>query len=363
MRDLLRSTLRGVLAATTLLATLAAPVEACTRAVYIGSDNTVITGRTMDWMEDLHSNLWVFPRGIERHGAAGPESIEWTSRYGSLVVSGYDIGTADGMNEAGLVANLLYLAESDYGTPDPGDPLLSISLWMQFVLDNFGTVAEAVDALRAEPFQILAPMLPNGKPASLHLAISDPSGDSAIFEYIEGELLIHHGRQFQVMTNSPRFDDQLALNAYWQSIGGTTFMPGTNRAADRFARATFLIGAIPTEVDPAIISAVPQQSFANQAAASVLSVMRAVSVPLGITTPGQPNIASTLWRTVADQKHKVYFFDSATSPNAFWVPLADLDFSPGAPVMMLPMAGGQVYAGNAADKFVPSEPFEFLPAK
>lgn len=34
--------------------------EACTRATYIGPDNTVITGRTMDWKEDLMSNIYVF---------------------------------------------------------------------------------------------------------------------------------------------------------------------------------------------------------------------------------------------------------------------------------------------------------------
>ena len=34
---------------------------------------------------------------------------------------------------------------------------------------------------------------------------------------------------------------QLALNTYWQSIGGTVLLPGTNRAADRFARTSFLI--------------------------------------------------------------------------------------------------------------------------
>ena len=33
--------------------------EACTRATYIGPDNTVITGRTMDWKEDLMSNIYV----------------------------------------------------------------------------------------------------------------------------------------------------------------------------------------------------------------------------------------------------------------------------------------------------------------
>ena len=42
--------------------------EACTRATYIGPDNTVITGRTMDWKEDLMSNIYVFPRGMQRAG-------------------------------------------------------------------------------------------------------------------------------------------------------------------------------------------------------------------------------------------------------------------------------------------------------
>ena len=85
----------------------------------------------------------------------------------------------------------------------------------------------------------------------MHLAISDPSGDSAIFEYIDGKLVIHHGRQYQVMTNSPVYDQQLALDAYWQQIGGTTMLPGTSRAADRFVRASFYIDAIPqTANDP-----------------------------------------------------------------------------------------------------------------
>jgi penicillin V acylase-like amidase (Ntn superfamily) len=42
------------------------------------------------------------------------------------------------------------------------------------------------------------------------------------------------------MTNSPVFEKQLALNDYWSGIGGTVFLPGTNRAADRFVRASFL---------------------------------------------------------------------------------------------------------------------------
>ncbi|MFG1302049.1 linear amide C-N hydrolase [Xanthobacter sp. V3C-3] len=350
-------------AALAVLASSAAPVaEACTRAVYLGSQGVVVTGRTMDWAEDMHTNLWAFPAGIARTGAAGANTPKWVSKYGSVIASGYDVGTADGMNEKGLVANLLYLAESEYAKPD-GKPALSISLWAQYVLDNFATVAEAVAGLSAEPFVVVTADLPNGAGAQLHLAISDASGDSAIFEYLGGRLVVHHGRQYQVMTNSPAYDQQLALNAYWEQIGGTVFLPGTNRAADRFARASFFIKAIPTEASPAIITAVPDGTYANQAVASVASVMRSVSVPLGLTTPGQPNIASTLWRTVSDQKDRVYFFDSATSPNSFWVPLSGLDLKPGAPVRKLTLTGGKVYSGDVSGKFEPATPFTFLPVK
>ncbi len=353
--------LSAALAGMALILTSIQDVDACTRAVYLGENGTVITGRSMDWAEDMQTNLWVFPRGMKRGGAAGPNSPKWVSIYGSVIASGYEIGTTDGMNEAGLVANLLYLAESDYGKPD-GKPPLSISIWAQYVLDNFATVAEAVDALRGEPFRLIAPELPNGRPSQLHLAISDATGDSAIFEYIAGRLVIHHGRQYQVMTNSPAYDRQLALNDYWADIGGLTFLPGTNRAADRFARASFLINAIPKTIDNNYIKAVPEGTYANQAALSVLSVIRSVGVPLGITTPGQPNISSTIWRTVADHKNLVYFFDSATSPNVFWVPLSELDLEENSGVKKLTLAGGKIYSGNAAGNFEPAQPFTFLPA-
>jgi penicillin V acylase-like amidase (Ntn superfamily) len=335
---------------------------ACTRTLYVGSDNTVITGRNMDWEEDMASNLWVFPAGISRDGAAGARSIRWVSKYGSVVVSGYEAGSADGLNERGLVANLLYLAESDYGKPDESRPFLSIAAWPQYVLDNYATVAEAVGALRKEPFNMLAPALPNGAAAALHLAISDASGDSAIFEYVAGKLTIHHGKQYTVMTNSPVYAEQLALNEYWKGIGGLTFLPGTSRAADRFARASFLLGEVPKQIDPAYIRGVPQRSFAYQAVAGVLSVQRAVSVPLGVTTPGQPNVASTIWRTASDQKNLVYYFDSATRPNTFWVSLAKLNLKRGAPIRKLTIQDGEVFSGEVSAHFKDAEPFKFLQA-
>jgi penicillin V acylase-like amidase (Ntn superfamily) len=352
MRSKIMTTaLSGLLVAMMLGIVPIPEANACTRAVYLGPDGLIITARSMDWLEPTGTDLWVFPRGMKRDGAAGPTSIKWDSKYGSVICSFYGIGTVDGMNEQGLVANCLYLVESDYGKPDGKKPTISITAWTQYVLDNYATVAEAVDALTKEPFFVVAPILPDGSPANGHLAISDPTGDSAIFEYVAGKLEIHHGKQYQVMTNSPTFDQQLALDRYWEQIGGAVFLPGTSRASDRFARASFYINAIPKTADML------------KATAEVFSVIRSVSVPLGVTTPGQPNIASTYWRTVSDHKDKIYYFDSAYSPTVFWVPLQELDLKEGAPVKKLPLTSGQTYSGSAASKFEPAEPFKFLPAQ
>ena len=40
---------------------------------------------------------------------------------------------------------------------------------------------------------------------------------SAIFEYVHGKLVIHHGKEYQVMTNSPIYDQQIAINEYWKA--------------------------------------------------------------------------------------------------------------------------------------------------
>jgi choloylglycine hydrolase len=107
------------------------PSVACTRAVYLGPEETIITVRSMDWGAEIGSNLWEFPRGIKRDGA-GPKSVTWTSKYGSVIATAFDAATADGMNEIGLVANLLYLAESSYPAADDARLTICISAWCQY---------------------------------------------------------------------------------------------------------------------------------------------------------------------------------------------------------------------------------------
>ena len=325
----------------------------CTRLVYLGPNDTVMTARSMDWKVDLGTNLWAFPRGMTREGCAGPNSIQWTSKYGSVVATAYDMCTTDGVNEAGLSANLLWLVESEYPTYDGSTPGLSIAAWAQYVLDRFATVQEAVEVLASEPFTVVTAAVPGeDRLATLHMSLSDAGGDSAIIEYVGGRPTIHHSREYQVMTNSPIFDQQLAVNEYWKQINGTVMLPGTNRAADRLARASFYVDAIPQTDDP------------RSALASTFSVIRNVSVPLGISTPDEPNISSTRWRTVVDHKRALYFFESAMTPNTFWVDVASMDLGEGTAVRKLGLGPNEstVYSGDSTDRFERAEAFTFAGA-
>lgn len=325
--------------------------EACTRVVYKGPNSTVLTGRTMDFSIEIPANQWIFPRGMKRSGEVGKNSIEWVSKYGSVVVSSWDISTPDGMNEKGLVANMLWLVESEYPPFDKeGDKKgLAISLWSQYVLDNFATVAEAVDALEKERFAVVSDFIPGtDKFTTVHLSISDASGDSAIFEYIKGKLVIHHHPSYTVMTNDPTYEQQLAIARYWENIPGKTFLPGSVTAADRFVRASFFINAIPQTDDPRV------------AVASVFSVLRNVSVPYGFQIEGYPNLSTTRWRVVADQKNLVYYFESALTPNTFWVDLKKVDFSEKAGVKKLDLSNHRTYSGETSEAFQPSPPLKFI---
>lgn len=337
---------------TAAAALLTVEAQACTRAVYHGSDGRNLTGRNMDFKDPMVSNFWVFPRGMERNGVAGSRSMEWTSKFGSLAVSGYDISTVDGMNEAGLNASLLWLNATEFPADDGTTPRMSLAIWAQFYLDQFATVSEAVEYTRAHPFHVVSGEVP-GRPGSLaplHLTLSDTVGDSAVLEWIDGKLNIHHDRAYQVVTNDPPYDAHLANKQYWSAVDSLNFLPGSGRSEDRFVRAAFYINAVTKSDDPRI------------AAAAVFSVIRNASVPYGVSLPEAPNLSTTRWRVVADQKSMVFFGESATSPNVFWVDLKELDFSEGADVRKLDLGVDmdRIITGEAASQFVPAVPFKFM---
>lgn len=324
----------------------------CTRVIWPDAAGAVIVGRNMDYHRDLATNLWTLPRGVQRDdGVRGV--LSWTAKFGSVVATAFDMITVDGMNEAGLAGHVLWLAESEYGQIDDSRPALSQAVWLQYFLDNFATVSEAV-AWMAETNVQLVPLADpaSGEVPAIHLALDDATGDSAIIEYLDGVLEVHHSADYRVMTNSPRYQEQLALLAEIEGFGGDKPLPGTTLASDRFARAAYYSSRL----------AKP----ANQlgAIAAMFSVIRNAAQPFRVPDPGKPEASQTIWQVVADLTNRRYVFESNTRPNIVWVDMDDLDFGVSNPERVLNLAstmsleGG--IAGNVSGHFADEGPLRLL---
>lgn len=306
----------------------------------------------MDFHKDLLTNLWTQPRGITRDDGVDGK-LTWTSRFGSLVATAFDMISVDGLNETGLAGHVLWLAESDYGTPDAARTQLSQAVWMQYFLDNFSTVAQAVQWVEETDVQVVQMIDPTGgKPPAIHLALDDATGDSCIVEYADGEPKVYHSRDFRVMTNSPTYDHQLELANTVSGLGGDQPLLGSTLASDRFARASFYVSRLEQ----------PQNQV--QAIAAMFSVIRNAAQPFRKPDPGKPDASQTIWQVVSDLTNMRYVFESTTRPNIVWVDLAELDFSEGTPQLKLDLVDELTIrsgiAGQVSGKFKDCGPLKFL---
>ncbi len=321
-------------------------VYACTRVVYAGRNGTVITGRNLDWKAPIPTNLYVQPRGISRVSSLASGAIEWRSRYGSVVAVGYDMGVSEGMNECGLVCNLLYLPGTEYKRQSEYRVPMTSSLWAQYILDNYKDVDEVVAGLSLDKIYIEAPDMPGGAATTLHAAVSDSSGDCAIIEYVDGQICIKHGRECRVLTNAPVYERQLAINDYWRHVGGKNMLPGTNSSSDRFVRASFYAGCIPDTARHEV------------ALAGVFGVLFNCAVPVGVVLPDSPEVSQTQWRSVADHANLVYYFAMTYNPSVIWADLRQFDLGTGAPIMKLDLTNRhKAFVGNVLSEMRPDKGF------
>lgn len=247
--------------------------NACTRIVYTPQVNMTLVGNNMDWYDEMNTHLIMYPRGIRHEGRVSGVNLKWQSRYASLVTTAYDSFTTNGMNESGFAAHILGLDGSDYGTRDESEPGLLIVSWVQFYLDNFATVKEAIDYTKSHPFQVVGISLPNLGTTQLHLALEDANGDSAVIEYVEGKAHIYHGSEYNILTNEPTLDKQIANLNQYQGFGGDKPLPGSTYPSDRFVRASYYM------------SHLPQPNNTLDGILQVFSLLENAGQPFGINSP------------------------------------------------------------------------------
>jgi len=320
----------------------------CTRVLWNTNGKYVMAGRTMDWPESTEPTIVAFPRGRERDGgkvgelvAIADNPLRWTSSYASLVTTVYGIGMVDGFNEAGLGVHALYLKSTDVGARDPSRPGVQMGLFGQYLLDQAGTVSDALALVETfQPVMVQA----HGREATIHFALEDSGGDSAIVEFAGGRPVIHHGRQYTIMTNDPTYDEQLTLLAQQDFSHPSSDMPlpGNVNAVDRFQRAAYYADLL---VEPADV---------RQAVAGLMAIMRNVSVPFGAPY-AEFGVYNTEYRTVSDLTDKLYFFELSTSPNVIWVEFDALDLSERSmPLQIDPR--DPTLVGDVTARFQPQQP-------
>lgn len=279
----------------------------CTRVFW--SDNQVakVAGRTLD-LSFLDSPRFQWrPAGQTESGFPDDDALSWTSSFASLAVVEWDDDYLDGMNERGLAAHALMFTTAEY-EPEDDRPRLSTSRWVQFILDNFATVSDALRGLarvRVAPVSIL------GVELGIHIAIEDADGDSAIIEPVDGVMVVHHGRQHRVMANSPKFTDQLANLGRYRPFGGQLPPPGDITSLDRFVRASYFLNFVPEPTD------------AQEAVSSVMQVISTVAKPPGVPYP-EGDIYPTRWLSAVDLTNLEYYFWSRVRPSLLRINFANL---------------------------------------
>ena len=204
------------------------PAETCSTFL-MRSGRELLFGRNFDFFLD-GGCIMTNQRGIAKTALLpnARRPAQWTSKYGSVtfnqVSKEYPYG---GMNEAGLVVEVMWLDSSKYPTPDARTPIPELQ-WIQYQLDACASVAEVIatdDSIR---------IASTGSP--IHFLVADRSGDAATIEFVDGRTVVHRGADLPVkaLTNNT-YDESMTFLKLHRGFGGEKEIAKTQESLDRFA--------------------------------------------------------------------------------------------------------------------------------
>jgi penicillin V acylase-like amidase (Ntn superfamily) len=298
--------------------------------IFISAGPPKVSARNLDWPTDDLTLITVNPRGTFRRSTPyNPDdhAAEWLSQYGTVTFRMHSFGiyiAIDGMNEHGLSGALLGMEETQYPDTDTR-PFLNDDMWMLYFLDNCRTVAEAA---------ALAPTVRGGGRVPQHLILHDPSGDSAVLEYVNKELQIYRPPEYNgVTTNEPPYPEQIANLENYQGFGGDLPLPGDIASDSRFVRASWYLQTL------------PEPETAEDAFAGARAIIGNISKPL------VPGASHTAWTVFRDHLALKYYWRSFYLPDSRYVDMNTLDFSVGNPVTVLDLYAD--LTGDTAGYFKP----------
>ncbi len=349
-----------------MLCSYSSPSLSCTDFRLTGKDGTVIVARSLEFAEDLNSNLRSSPRErlFNMSTVAGQPGLSWKAKYGYVYLDGANYDAAvDGLNEQGLSFEYLYLpGETQYPSIPAGKtqealPYIHFGDW---ILSNFKTIAEVREALPkiyvyAEKISALGNII-----YPLHAAIYEASGKGIVVEFVNGKMQVYDN-QIGVMTNSPTYNWQLTnlrnyvnltpytpqpiidhkiLFAATGQGAGMVGLPGDVSPPSRFVKTAIMLATVIQPIDVASTLNVAQH------------IMNNFDIPLGFVREEKTGNAVnelTQWVVFKDLTHKVLYFRSYDNLNLQAVSLSQINFSANAPLLKMPIKSPTTIQDVTAD--------------
>lgn len=260
---------------------------------------------------DVPGMVFINKRGVFKKGRtwsellnkdqSNPSSLSWISKYGSVTFNTFGRDLPDGgLNEAGL-----YIWEMGLDTQYPKNaalPKLCQMNWMQYILDNFSTLDEALRS--AYEIEI------DGW--GWHYFVGDMDGNCASIEFINGEVIIHKGETMPVpgLFNAP-YAREIELSRYFKGFGGFYEPALDDIRVPRYVKTAVMI----KNYDPA-----------QNAVDYGFSILK------GLTVTETPD-----WSVVFDVRRRNVYFRTSPYPEIKKFSMDGFDFSNGGPVMILDM--------------------------
>lgn len=328
----------------------------CTNFRISATDGSVVVGRTMEFPTDMGTRITVLPTGYKGTGIGvdGAPGKEWTSTHGVVGMDAFGEPAAltDGMNAAGLYAGLLYMPGFCEYTPVEGaDPnsLLSIVNVVAYLLGTCESVDEVKDAMSAVtvwPY-VFGPF---GFAPPAHVIVHDPSGDSAVIEWRDGQMVIFDN-PIGVACNWPHLDWHLTnlrnyVNLSVQNPSPITIegvelskmgqgpgmlgLPGDSSSPARFIRAA------------AYTAALRPVDTGEELEKTALHLLNNFDIPLGLIREDEDpkNDDHTLWSTISNLTDRRYVLRTYENPVPQAIDLKRMDFSGAEPQQVDAPSGG-----------------------
>jgi choloylglycine hydrolase len=285
-------------------------LQACT-TFFLEKNGQMVFGKNYDWMSgtgSINTNL----RGLAKSSLPldGGDILKWTSKYGSVTFNQYGKEFPNGgMNETGLVIELMWLSESEYPLKD-NRPGLSVLQWIQYQLDNNGTVDEVVATDKK------VRIVSTGTPQ--HYLIADSKGGVATIEFLNGKMVVHKGADlpYPVLANS----------TYNASEKAYKNKESKNNSLDRFANACTMVQQYQkTNINKPLVD----YSF---------DVLHKVSQP-----------GFTKWSIVYDISNKKVYYKTSSQPSQKSFSIASFNYACNAQPLMYNLSNDE--QGDINKKF------------